>query len=385
MALYRLLLIILVFLSTLVGVNAYTDTGGHYYQDAIEYVSKKGLMKGYAGDIFKPDAPINRAELAKILMSDYSEAQAPLAASCFSDVKKDIWYAPFVCVAKERGIISGSNGIFSSDRQVTLVEAAKMISLADGHPVRSAQDGEEWFMPYVELINEKKAIPPTIEYIAQELTRAEVAVMLFRLRLGRVQDDTVSFDTLSTTPCKPSGEYNPNMSVDMRRVRSEWLSWYNEEREKVGSPLLTMSGDLSMTATNWANVAKKRGYIDHKRPGTSAYYDYSGIGRWFKDLGVTFKARQGSTYGESIAWNVYSCRDDDCTDEAISAIRSAYNFFHSEKGKKYRPHYDMMVAKGYTQMGLGLSFDSRSRKYYLTAHFGAQVVTNGLPVCGLNG
>lgn len=381
MTLRRLAILSVLIASTLAGAQAFTDTNGHYFLDAIEYVSNKGLMKGYAGDIFKPDAPINRAELAKILTVVYPETKTAPATSCFSDVPKDAWYTPYVCVAKAKGIVSGTNGKFSPDRTVSLVEAAKMISVADGYVIRNIRAGEDWYIPYLAFMDEKNVIPPTAEYVGQEMTRAEVALMLFRLRLSRSNEDTVSADALSTTPCKPSGEYNPGSEIDMKKVRQEWLSWYNAERAKVGVGALTLNGDLSRTATNWSNVAKTRGYIDHKRPGTTAYYDYNAIQQWFKNLGVTFKARSGSTFGESIAWNVYSCRDTECTDEAIKGIRSAFDFFYSEKGKSYRPHYDMMVAKGYTQMGMGVAFDKNSGKYYLTAHFGAEVVTNGLPTC----
>ncbi len=385
MALRRLFIVACSIIASISGASAYVDTNTHYFLNAIEYVSNKGLMRGYAGDIFKPDAPINRAELAKILMMVYPEAKEVPETSCFSDVKTDVWYAPFVCLAKEKGVVSGNNGTFSPERPVSFAEAAKMISVADGYTVRTLRAGEDWYIPYAAFLDDKNAIPPTIEYVGQELTRAEVAVILFRLRLGRTEDDTVALDALSTIPCTPAREYMPGATIDMNRVRQEWLSWYNAERSKVGAPALSLHGDLSRTAVNWSNVAKSRGYIDHKRPGTSAYYDYSAIGRWFRDLGVTFKARSGSTYGESIAWNVYSCRDSECTDEAIKAVRSAFDFFYSEKGKGYRPHYDMMVAKGYTHMGLGVVFDASSRKYYLTAHFGADVQTKGLPICALKG
>lgn len=385
MAIRRLLILCVLFCISLVGAQAFTDTKGHYFLDAIEYVSNKGLMKGYAGDVFKPDAPINRAELAKILTAVHPETKKAPAKECFSDVKKDVWYAPFVCTAKDKSIVSGTNGKFSPDRPVSLVEAAKMISVADGLTIRNIKAGEDWYVPYLGFVDEKNAIPPTIEYVGQELTRAELATMLYRLRLGRTNDDSVASETLSTTPCKPSGEYTPGANVDMKRVRKEWLSWYNTERAKVGAPALTLNGDLSRTATNWSNVSKARGYIDHKRPGTKAYYDYNAILKWFKNLGVTFKAKSGSTYGESIAWNMYSCKDTDCTDEAIDSIRSGFDFFYSEKGKSYRPHYDMMVAKGYTQMGVGVAFDTASRKYYLTSHFGAEVVTSGLPTCAPKG
>lgn len=45
----------------------YTDTTNHWASQAIETVSKQGLMVGYKDGTFKPDEPLTRAEMATIL------------------------------------------------------------------------------------------------------------------------------------------------------------------------------------------------------------------------------------------------------------------------------------------------------------------------------
>ncbi|MCB9807667.1 S-layer homology domain-containing protein [Candidatus Peribacteria bacterium] len=70
------------------------------------------IIGGYSDGSFKPEARINRAEFIKILTSE-PLVNATELATCntkqlqFSDVPADVWYAPHLCVAVERGMISG--------------------------------------------------------------------------------------------------------------------------------------------------------------------------------------------------------------------------------------------------------------------------------------
>ena len=51
----------------------------------------------------------------------------------------------------------------------------------------------------------------------------------------------------------------------------------------------TINWNLNQSATVWSEFSEDRGYIDHKRPGTTAYYDYWAITSWFADLGLVFE------------------------------------------------------------------------------------------------
>lgn len=168
---------------------------------------------------------------------------------------------------------------------------------------------------------------------------------------------------------------NPT-NVDMQKVRNTWLSWYNTARSQNGLSAYVYQEDLNATASNWSFFAKKRGYIDHKRAGQKSYYDYKKVGQWFASKGVTFVSGSGrSDYVENIGWDYYSCSKADCTDELITAIKHTYNFFMSEKGKKYRAHYDSIMNKSYKQIGMGIAVDPVKKRYYLTVHYGTGVVT----------
>jgi len=174
--------------------------------------------------------------------------------------------------------------------------------------------------------------------------------------------------------CLPQSPYVPK-NVDLAKVRTAWLSWYNAARKANGLPAYAYDPNLDRTATLWSDLAKQKGKIAHKRPGQTVYYDYQRMVSWFKTLGLTFPNVKGMTFVENIGWDYYGCSASsaDCTDQMIASIQHTYNFFIGEKNKKYRAHYDSIMGKQFKKIGLGLAVDSISKKYYLTVHYATAV------------
>ena len=48
-------------------VNSWKDTAGHSAEEQIKILASNGIIKGYADGTFKPNAPVSRAELSKML------------------------------------------------------------------------------------------------------------------------------------------------------------------------------------------------------------------------------------------------------------------------------------------------------------------------------
>jgi hypothetical protein len=91
-----------------------------------------GLIDGYPDDTFRPDSPINRAEIAKMIVNSNhiflgNEAADMSNTNCFSDIH-DEWFAPYVCYAKDKGWIKGyEDGTYRPEQKVTRAEAIKMV------------------------------------------------------------------------------------------------------------------------------------------------------------------------------------------------------------------------------------------------------------------
>jgi len=160
--------------------TSFTDVApSHPNYDAIKYLKDKNIVSGNPDGTFGPNNTINRAALAKILVEAKYSGQAT-GGNCFSDVK-DEWFAPYVCFAKEKGIVSGyDDGTFKPNNNVSFVEAAKMISVALGYNTGSSPT-IPWYQMFVDILGTKKAIPTTIKGFNQQITRGEMAEIMYRL------------------------------------------------------------------------------------------------------------------------------------------------------------------------------------------------------------
>jgi len=183
---------------------AFTDVpSSHPNYEAINYVQAKGIVEGYGDGTFKPDTTINRAELTKIIIATQFETNLITNCNVYStnlaDVSTDAWFASFVCTAKAEGIIAGyGDGTFKPGQNVTFVEAAKIISLGFGQTF--AADAELWYRPYVDYLSIKSAIPESVNAVAKNITRGEMADVIYRLHAAVSSRPAQAFVDGSLTP-----------------------------------------------------------------------------------------------------------------------------------------------------------------------------------------
>jgi predicted KAP-like P-loop ATPase len=70
-----------------------------------------------------------------------------------------------------------------------------------------------------------------------------------------------------------------------------------------------------------------------------------------EDNGVVCKNISRATFSESIAWNNYYCKDTSkCTSEIKKAVKRSFDFYMSEKGTNYDPHYRAIAHKLFETM-----------------------------------
>ena len=109
--------------------NAYSDVAaGSWYNIAVSTLSNMGILGGYEDGSFRPNASITRAEFAKIAASFFDWADV-YAVNSFVDVRDSAWYANYVAVAAEIGLIEGYGGnVFRPDATITRAEACTIIN-----------------------------------------------------------------------------------------------------------------------------------------------------------------------------------------------------------------------------------------------------------------
>lgn len=165
-----------------------TEHTWYRYKEAIQYLKDKDVLGGYPDGTFRPRDTINRAELLKIVFRGRSDV-VPVSRRCFSDVSPSEWYAPYVCAAKNRGIVSGyKNGTFKPAEPVNFAEAIKIVLNAYGHDVTESA-GTDWYKPYAEEL-ERLEILPQHSYVPwSALTRERAADLLWRIL--RMENDRI--------------------------------------------------------------------------------------------------------------------------------------------------------------------------------------------------
>jgi hypothetical protein len=96
----------------------------------IQVVAAKGAIEGIGEGKFAPKSNVTRAEFAKMLIRALN-LENNSAVQSFSDVSSTAWYAPYVAVAAEKGIITGRSAAkFDPNATITRAEMATMISRA---------------------------------------------------------------------------------------------------------------------------------------------------------------------------------------------------------------------------------------------------------------
>lgn len=105
-----------------------TDVAGHWAETDIQFMIKKGYVKGVGNGKFAPNNPITRAEFTAILarMLDMKENSA--AGAMFNDLSPDHWAYSSVQAAAKAGLITGyENGQFKPEQNITREEISSLL------------------------------------------------------------------------------------------------------------------------------------------------------------------------------------------------------------------------------------------------------------------
>lgn len=183
-------------LTTENGLYKDVDSSNSHYL-AIRYLTSIGVVEGYDNGYFKPNEPIKRAELMKILMdSFYGDYIKSDDLSCFRDVPSYEWFTKRICKAKKKKIIDGfkHDGLFHPEKNTTRAEASKMILNAMGiktnnNPTDPWKDvsQDDWFYIFAKIVKEKNLFPShwTYFYPHWQIERGLACELIFRIIVMR--------------------------------------------------------------------------------------------------------------------------------------------------------------------------------------------------------
>lgn len=181
----------LVFVAALQFSNsfAFNDVSGDYkFFEAIDYLKKNNIINGYKDGSFKPLNNLNRAEALKIMMLS-SDFKLKGLSGCFNDVPANIWYEDYVCSAKSYGFIKGYEGnLFKPDQEISRAEALKISMEVMQLKVSSKFENvyfdvksDDWYYDYVVTANELNLLPFTRSFLANKsIIRGELSEVFYR-------------------------------------------------------------------------------------------------------------------------------------------------------------------------------------------------------------
>jgi hypothetical protein len=175
--------------------SAFSDIENHWAKEYILKLKEKGIVGGYEDGTYKPDNPLTRAELVKLLVCAFGWNTEYNGG--FTDVSVEDWFSGYVGAAKEHGLAAGyDDGSFRPYNIVTREEAAKLFTVAyekisgerkTGSDLSVYTDSAEisdWAKEYISRAVEYGLISGTgggkIEPKA-EFTRAMAAAVIYRI------------------------------------------------------------------------------------------------------------------------------------------------------------------------------------------------------------
>ncbi|MBQ6000827.1 MAG: S-layer homology domain-containing protein [Clostridia bacterium] len=140
---------------------------------AVEALTREGVVTGYPDGGFHPDDPFTREEFAQILFRLLDGKQGEVSLAPFDDVEAERWSAPAIAWARRVGAVNGrDDGLFWPIDPVSRAEALKMLLTSTG----LAQNDLTFPEGYLRRAAELELLPDD----ENEATRGSIARIVWR-------------------------------------------------------------------------------------------------------------------------------------------------------------------------------------------------------------
>ncbi|RJX39984.1 hypothetical protein D3P09_11435 [Paenibacillus pinisoli] len=176
---------------------SFTDLQQHWSQSMVELAAAKKLVEGVSKQTFVPDRAVTRAEFTAMLVRALGRGTSSSEPTSYDDVKQGDWYYSFVAKAKELGLLGFAKGdVFMPNQPLTREEMASMLAAAvkleansvtkgtisvDGYKDAEAMDPAH--IEAIRLLIQLRIMTGTSEETFNpkgETTRAQAATVLIR-------------------------------------------------------------------------------------------------------------------------------------------------------------------------------------------------------------
>lgn len=307
-----------------------------------------------------------------LIQTNYAEdlTRGGYQETCFSDIENKLeWYVPYACLAKKYGIIKGYEGnLLKPEKNINFAEASKIINNIYSKDTR--EHNEIWYKNYIEYLLENKLVPPQLTQFDREITRGEVSEMISRaikLKENKLENylefrknkygestlptwESLNKNTEKTTEVSnkkhpgifingnyisnyeqytntdyPANVNNNKLSkTDENEIRAELETLLNQERSNNQKTTFTKNNTLETVAQNFAEEMV-----------INAFYSHMNLSGQKPNERLSEAGYQQSS-AESIVWKSKGASD-------------AINWW-----KNSTLHWNNILKDDFTQMGIGI-------------------------------
>jgi hypothetical protein len=161
----------------------------HYFYQAVQWLVCQGIVSGYPDGTFRPNAGSTRAQIVKMVALGERWTLYTPTQPTFTDSGPGDWHFPYIEAAAAHGIVSGyPDGTFRPNSPVTRGQLCKMIVLARRWPPSDPQTPSfsdvprgSAFYGYVEAARERLVVSGYADGTfrpGNSATRGQLAKML---------------------------------------------------------------------------------------------------------------------------------------------------------------------------------------------------------------
>ncbi|MDT0161572.1 S-layer homology domain-containing protein [Bacillus sp. AG4(2022)] len=176
------------------GISFSDVTNKDYYFQAVSSLSERGIIKGYGNGIFKPEESVTRAQAAKMLALALNLRTDHVKDPGFKDVSKNNWAYRYIAALAERGIIKGYGDQYKPNEPITRAQMAKIIALGYKFKESPLKDKRfqdvnptDWYAGYLQPLIEKGITNGTTAKTyspIETVSRGQMAAFIYRSELA---------------------------------------------------------------------------------------------------------------------------------------------------------------------------------------------------------
>lgn len=234
---------------------------------AIEAVTQLGIINA-KGDNFKPDDPMTKSEMtvaALRAIGMFESSDSLKGDTPFKDVDSKNKYSGYINYAYQLGIVSGNDGMFNPDEEVTFEQVVKMLIKAANYDTHAEARGG-YPIGYINVAKDIKLFNNLKLDSYEKITRAQIAQMIYNL-----------LDTSSVTKIIIGNK--TDITVNNTTILFDYHGLVKEKGVVYAADKKTILKDIDLSNDNYVYIGSKKleglstyvaNYI-----GKSVYYFYN--------------------------------------------------------------------------------------------------------------